>query len=109
MAYNELLAERIQALLKGTRGLEEKKMFGGVGFMVDGNLACGVIGDELILRVNPEETQLVLSQPHTRMFDMTGKPMRGWVVVMPQGLQTAADLNRWVRQGVEYAATLPGK
>ena len=109
MAYNEILAQQVRMEIGAQSGLSEKLMFGGISFLVNGNLACGVIGDELILRVNPEETQLVLSQPHTRMFDMTCKPMRGWVVVMPQGLQTAADLNRWVRQGVEYAATLPGK
>ena len=109
MAYDKILAARIRAALYNQPGLTEKEMFGGVGFMLQGNMACGVIGDELILRVKPEDTQQVLSQPHTRVFDMSGKPMRGWVVVMPEGVQTTADLKRWVKQGIEYAATLPGK
>ena len=109
MTYNEALAQRVRMEIGPQAGLSEKKMFGGVSFLINGNLACGVIGEELILRVRPEETQQVLSQPHTRVFDFTGKPMKGWVVVLPQGLSDAADLKRWVRQGVEYAAALPRK
>ena len=109
MAYNEILAGQVRMEIGAQPGIREKVMFGGISFLLNGNLACGVIGDELILRVKPEDTQQVLSQPHTRVFDMSGKPMRGWVVVMPEGLQTAAELKRWVKQGIEYAATLPGK
>jgi TfoX/Sxy family transcriptional regulator of competence genes len=109
MAYDEKLAQRVRALIGAQPGLSEKKMFGGISFLVNGNLACGVIGEELILRVKHEETAQVLSQPHTRVFDMTGKPMKGWVVILPQGLDEADDLRRWVMRGVEYAAALPKK
>jgi TfoX/Sxy family transcriptional regulator of competence genes len=109
MAYNEILAGQVRMEIGVQPGMREKVMFGGISFLVNGNMACGVIGDELIVRVKPEETQQALSQPHTRVFDMSGKPMRGWIVVMPEGIKSSADLKRWVGQGIEYAATLPKK
>ncbi|MFH1186279.1 MAG: TfoX/Sxy family protein [Chloroflexota bacterium] len=109
MAYNELLAERIQALLKGTRGLEEKKMFGGVGFLVNGNMAWGVHKDDLILRLGEQDFATALKTPHVRIFDMTGKPMKGWVLVSKQGYGSAKALQAWVRISLAFARSLPPK
>ena len=109
MAYDQSLAQRIRAELNKLPGLQEKKMFGGVGFLVQGNMACGVHGEELIVRVGPQRYDEALSQPHTRPFDMTGRPMSGWVMVTPEGYETESDLRSWVRQGVEFARSLPAK
>jgi TfoX/Sxy family transcriptional regulator of competence genes len=109
MAYDEGLERRIRELLAELPDLVAKKMFGGVGFMVRGNMACGVNGDNLIVRVGPERYESALEEPHTRVFDMTGRPMKGWVTVAPQGLEADEVLAYWVRRGVEFALTLPAK
>jgi TfoX/Sxy family transcriptional regulator of competence genes len=109
MAYDELLAVRIRAALSDQPGLVEKKMFGGVCFLLNGNMACGVIKDEMIVRVGLEKHDASLSRPHTRPFDFTGKPMAGWVMVSGSGLATEKDLKDWVRLGVDFATTLPPK
>jgi TfoX/Sxy family transcriptional regulator of competence genes len=108
MAYNLKLAERIRTQLEGIP-FNEKKMFGGTGFLLHGNLACGVIKDDLIVRVDPEEHAALLKKAHTRPFDMSGKPMKGWLVVDADGCKTDAQLCKWVQQGVEFALTLPPK
>ena len=109
MAYNEGLVQRVREEMSGLPGYVEKKMFGGVGFMLQGNMACGVNGADLIVRVGPELYENALSELHTRPFDMTGRPMKGWVVVIAEGYETNADLKAWVQQGVEYALSLPAK
>jgi len=109
MAYDELLAVRIRAALSGQSGLWEKKMFGGVCFLLNGNMACGVIKNDLIVRVGPEKHIEALSRLHTRPFDFTGRPMAGWVVVSAPGFATEQDLKEWLRLGVEFAETLPQK
>lgn len=109
MAYEKGLAQRIREALGAPPGLVEKKMFGGVGFMVLGNMACGVNKDNLIVRVGPDQYQQALSRPHARPFDMTGRPMRGWVLVGPAGYPSDDDLKAWVQQGVDFALTLPAK
>ncbi len=109
MAYDEILARRVRAQLEGVRSLQEKKLFGGVGFLVNGNLACGVNGSDLIVRVGAEKHSQALSRPHTRVFDMTGRPMAGWVMVAPQGCQSDPELKAWVQSGLDYAGTLPAK
>ncbi len=109
MAYDEGLAARIRDILDGVNGLVEKKMFGGVGFMLHGNMACGVNKDDLMLRINPAENEKLLSRPHVRVFDMTGKPMKGWVLVGSEALASDKDLERWVKLGLEYAGSLPAK
>ncbi len=109
MAYNMDLARRIREELLGVSQVDEKKMFGGVGFMVQGNLACGVNKDDLIVRVGPKNHARALAQPHTRPFDLTGKPMAGWVSVERDGYASDEDLRDWVRQGVEFARSLPAK
>jgi TfoX/Sxy family transcriptional regulator of competence genes len=109
LAYDEDLAQRIRKELADEPRLVEKKMFGGIGFLLDGNMACGVHGDDLIVRVGPARNQDALAQRHARVFDMTGRPMVGWVEVDPAGVASAADLRRWVMLGVEHARTLPPK
>ena len=109
MAYNVGLAQRMRESLAGTNDLEEKKMFGGVGFLIQGNMACGVNGDDIIVRVGPELYEEALAQPSTRPFDMTGRPMSGWVVVSAEGVMDEADLKHWITLGVGYARTVPAK
>ena len=109
MAYDETLAQRIRDLVIDLPGVVEKRMFGGVGFLLHGNMACGVNKDDLILRLSPAEAQTALQQPHVRVFDLTGRPMQGWVLVGSQGIAEETDLRRWVQQGFDFAATLPPK
>jgi len=109
MAYNEKLSQRIGSLLQDTPGIEEMKMFGGVGFLLHGNMACGVIKDYLVVRVGPERYAEALQSPHAREFDITGKSMKGWIMVSVKGYTTEADLSAWVRQGVFFAQSLPPK
>src|SRR5712691_7937790 len=110
MAYDEQLAARIRKRLGKKRGLVEKRMFGGVAFLVNGNMCVGVHKDELIVRLAPEETEQALRQKHTRMFDLSGgRTMKGWILVQPKGLATDAALGKWVGIGVGYAAKLPPK
>jgi len=109
MAYDEALAERIRAALPDVPGLTEKKMFGGIGFLVHGNMACGVSRNDLMVRISPDAYDAALAKPHVRVFDMTGRPMKGWVVVDAAGVQSMEDLQSWVRQGVAFAQSLPAK
>ncbi|MFH1809891.1 MAG: TfoX/Sxy family protein [Pseudomonadota bacterium] len=108
MAYDEGLAERIREHVDGFEPAE-RKMFGGLSFLVAGNLACGVIKDELIVRVGPEHFGSALKKKHARAFDFTGRPMKGWVTVAPAGFEDDSDLASWVRMGLDFAATLPPK
>jgi TfoX/Sxy family transcriptional regulator of competence genes len=109
MPYNEGLARRIRAHLGTLRGLEEKTMFGGVGFLVNGNMACGVHRDSLILRLGTTACEAALKRPHVRVFDMTGRPMKGWITVSEGGYSTAKALGRWLDQSVDFARSLPRK
>jgi hypothetical protein len=109
VAYDQDLARRIRQVLAGEPDLVEKKMFGGVGFLLRGNMACGVHGDNLIVRVGPERYPEALARPHARVFDMTGRPMVGWVEVAPPGFASSADLRRWIVLGVQHVKTLAPK
>ena len=109
MTNDELLGVRIRAALGPLPGLEEKKMFGGIGFMVNGNLACGVHKNNLIVRVGPENHTAAMARPHTLPFDMTGRPMAGWLMVEPPGIATESELKAWVDQGLAFARSLPPK
>ena len=108
MAYDLKLAERIRAEL-GEIPFIEKKMFGGVGFLIHGNMACGVHKEDMIVRVEPEKHSKLLKKPHTKPFDITGRPMKGWLLVEADGCKTAKQLNTWIKEGVEFALTLPPK
>lgn len=109
MPYDEMLAARVYTALGSFPGLEEKKMFGGVGFLVNGNMACGVHKNDLIVRVGAAKYKEALSRSHTRVFDMTGRSMTGWVAVEPEGCASEADLKSWVEQGLVFAKSLTGK
>jgi hypothetical protein len=109
MAYSEALARRARPFLQDVPGFSEKKMFGGVGFLINGNMACGVNGPDLIVRLDPGRYAAALGQPHVRVFDMTGRPMKGWVVVAPEGVASDEALGAWVREGVQFAQGLPPK
>lgn len=109
MAFDEKLAERIRKRLGKRPGLLEKKMFGGIAFLLKGNMCCGVHGPEMIVRLDPDQTDKALSERHTRLFDLTGRPMKGWILVEPKGLATEGDLAKWVGVSAKYAGSLPPK
>jgi TfoX/Sxy family transcriptional regulator of competence genes len=109
MTYSEPLAARLRAILISTKGLEEKKLFGGVGFLVRGNMACGVHGDELILRLSDSDYAAVMKTRHARAFDIGGRPMKGWVLVAKDGYKSEATLKSWVQRAVSCARSLPAK
>ena len=109
MAYDEGLAARATEALGDQDGLVEKKMFGGIGYLVHGNMACGVNRDSLIIRVGPAIYEDALDQPHTGIFDMTGRPMKGWIVVRPNGYEDDEALTAWIQKAIDFALTLPGK
>jgi TfoX/Sxy family transcriptional regulator of competence genes len=109
MVYDETLATRIRTALVDTTGLEEKKMFGGVGFMLHGNMACEVLDDSLEVRVGIENYEEALMEPHVKVFDFTGKPMKGWVIVRPKGLRTEEELREWLHKGIDFTLNLPAK
>ena len=109
MAYDEGLAHRIREVLADQPGLTEKKMFGGIAFMVQGNMACGVSGEEIMVRVGPDEMDSAAAQAHVRPADMAGRPMKGWVMIAPEGYEADEDLEDWVQQGVNFALSLPPK
>ncbi len=105
MAYDEQLAARVRALLADRTDVTEQKMFGGLTFMVGGNMCCGVNGDELIVRLDPDRQDEALARPHARPMDLTGRPMRGFITVRPDGLK-GGRLNRWVQEAVARAESL---
>ena len=109
MAFDEQLAERVRKAVKGQAGLVEKKMFGGIAFLIDGNMSVGIHGDELIVRIDPDETGAALKEPGVRPFDISGRPMKGWLLVGGNGIEGSKSLGKWIRRGVDYAASLPKK
>jgi TfoX/Sxy family transcriptional regulator of competence genes len=109
MAYDEGLAQRIRERVEAMPSLSEMKAFGGLSFLVNGNMAVGVIKNEMMVRVGPEKFDDAVASPHARPFDMTGKPLKGWILVAPQGYAEDQDLDRWIEQGVAFAQTLPPK
>jgi TfoX N-terminal domain len=109
VAYDEQLASRLRELIGAEPGLTEKKMFGGLAMLLDGNMAVGVHGQALIVRTDPSQQERLLAEPGARVFDMTGRPMRGWLLVDPAGHAADEDLRRWVDRGLGYARALPPK
>jgi TfoX/Sxy family transcriptional regulator of competence genes len=109
MAYDEGLAERIRQHLGADPDVAQKRMFGGIAFLLRGNMAVGVTGDDLMVRVGPEATDAALARPGARLFDMTGRPMRGWVVVDSSALAEDEALGEWIDEGYAFAAGLPPK
>jgi hypothetical protein len=109
MAYDEQLAERIREVLGDDRAIDERKMFGGLAFLIDGNMAVGIVGDELMVRVGADDWAEALTLPHAREMDFTGKSMRGFVYVGAEGFEDDADLSGWVGRGTGFAGSLPPK
>ena len=109
MAYDEHIAARIGSLLGRTHTFEEKKMFGGVAFMVRGHMTIGIGKDGLMVRVGKEAYEDALAQPHAREMEFTGKPMKGYVYVNPDGLQTDTDLQSWIDRSLTFNATMEAK
>jgi TfoX/Sxy family transcriptional regulator of competence genes len=109
MAFDEKLASTVREHLARQRGLTEKKMFGGLAFLVNGNMSVGIYGDELIVRIAPATTDAALKEPGARLFDITGRPMKGWLLVGGAGTGDPKSLGKWIRRGVDYAASLPKK
>ncbi|MFH8694538.1 TfoX/Sxy family protein [Streptomyces chartreusis] len=109
MAYDEGLAERIRERLGADPEISEKRMFGGLAFLYRGNMTVGVTGGDLMVRVGPDATDAALARPGARIFDMTGRPMRGWVVVDGTAVAEDEALGAWVDEGRALAAGLPPK
>jgi TfoX/Sxy family transcriptional regulator of competence genes len=109
MAYDEALAGRVRELISARAGVSERKMFGGIAFMVGGNMAVGVTGDELMVRLDPADSEKALTEEGVRVFDMTGRPMKGWILVSADRTSGEAGLSEWVEAGADYAASLPPK
>ena len=109
MAYDERLARRVRSQLADQADLRERKMFGGLAFMVRGNMCCGIVGEELMVRVGPEQYAAALAQPHAREMDFTGRPMTGMVMVATEGLASDEALEHWIQRGIVFVSSLPSK
>jgi len=110
MAYDEDLANRIRELVLTERGVTEQRMFGGLAFLIDGNMSVSASGrGGLMLRVHPADTEALLRKPHARPFEMRDRVMQGWLRVDAEGVRTKRQLERWVARGVDYARSLPSK
>lgn len=109
MAYNEQLAERIRYLIGDGPGITERKMFGGIAFMLNGHMFCGITRDDLMLRLGSGRYEEALATPNARPMDFTGRPMKGMVFVGPEGYQTDEQLLGWVEQTLDHARSLPPK
>lgn len=109
MAYDKGLAQRIREILEEEPGFDERKMFGGICFFLFGNMACGIIREDLIVRVGVENYAEMLKMPHAKKFDLTGRPMKGWVMVLSEGLDSDEALGDWIQRAVSFVRTLPLK
>jgi len=109
MPYDEGLAERLREVFSTRKDVTEKKMFGGIAFMVSGNMCCGIVNDTLMARVGPDQYDAALKRPHTRKMDFTGKPLKGFVYVAPEGFESDEDLADWVRLSLDFVTSLPAK
>ncbi len=109
MAYDEGLMQRVEQILEQIPGFNFKKMFGGICFLLNGNMACGIVDDDLIVRVGKPHYEKCLDMPHAREFDMTGRPMNGWVMISYEGYESDDHLMDWVQYGIDTALSLPPK
>lgn len=108
MAYSETLAQRIRGVLPAS-DFVEKKMFGGIAFMLNGNMCCGIVQESLMARVGPAQHESILALPHVRPMDFTGRPSKGMVYVDPPGIATEEDLRSWINRCLAFVETLPVK
>lgn len=109
MAFDETLAERIRQHLMGRNNVAERKMFGGIGFLLNGNMLVGVWKEALIARVGPDEYRDALLEVHVKEFDITGRPMKGWVLVESAGINTGEQLSDWIEKALAFVGKLPRK
>lgn len=109
MAFSSALADRVRHATRSRRDLTEKKMFGGLGFLLHGNMCVGIMASSLIVRVGPDAYAAALKQPNVAEFNVTGRPMKGWIVVEPDGLESDRQLEAWIAKAVEFVETLPRK
>jgi len=109
MAFDEGLAQRLREIFAEREDVIEKKMFGGLAFMLSGNMCCGVVGEELMARVGPDQYESALKQPYARKMDFTGKPLKGFVYVGYQGIMSDSDLECWVGRCEKFVCSLPAK
>ena len=109
MAFDDNLAARIRHALARHKNVEERKMFGGVGFLLNGNLLVGVWKDSLCVRLGPDQAEEALLEPHVKEFDITGRPMKGWVLVEPKGVEDDDQLAGWIQRAMKFVGTLPAK
>jgi len=109
MPYDERLANRLRRLLRGDYSVVEKKMFGGLAFMVNGHMCCGVVRSDLVVRIGPDSSAEVLNLPHARPMDFTGRPMKGFVYVSPEGYRRDSDLRAWTQRGLDFVFCLKPK
>jgi TfoX/Sxy family transcriptional regulator of competence genes len=109
MAFDENLADRIRTALGRKKGIEEKKMFGGLGFLLHGNMLVGVWKNSMIVRLGPDETEAALLEPHVSVFDITGKAMKGWAMVAAEGVADEAAVKTWVQRATTFVSKLPAK
>ncbi|MGE0268735.1 MAG: TfoX/Sxy family protein [Candidatus Omnitrophota bacterium] len=109
MPYDEKLALRVREIMKDKPGYIEHKMFGGMCFMLRGHMCCGIVKDDLMLRVGPDQYEGLLKKPHARKMDFTGRPMKGMIYVSAEGTGTPAALKKWVEYAVNFNSSLPRK
>lgn len=109
MVYDFRLAARIESFAEQNPFLQKKKMFGGIGYLFNGNMAFGILGDDLIVRIGLDQYEEALQQPFTKLFDTRGRPMRGWVMVTPAGTEEDQGLVDWLQKGIQFTSTLPPK
>lgn len=109
MAYDEKLAERLSAFFKRRKNIVEKKMFGGIAYIVGGHMCCGIAKEMLVVRVGPNAYEDALKEKHVREMDFTGKPMKGYVYVESKGIESDIELKSWIERGIKFVKTLPPK
>ena len=109
MAYDEAIADRLRVVLRRRKGVSERRMFGGIAFLINGNMCCGVVDDKIVLRLGEQGAADALTERHTREMDFTGRPLKTMVYVQPTGFRTDADLRAWVGRAVAFTRTLPPK
>ncbi len=109
MPFDERLAARIRQRMDGRSDVAERKMFGGIAFLVRGHMCCGIIGSDLMVRVGRDDFERLVAEPHARPMDFTGRPSKGMVYVSPAGLRTTRSLSTWVDRGLRFVSTLPPK
>jgi TfoX/Sxy family transcriptional regulator of competence genes len=109
MAFDEALAARVREALGENADISERQMFGGIAFMLSGNMAVGVSKEDLMVRIDPDDQEEALAYPGVRPFDMTGRPMKGWILVAPEATEEDSELGQWITRGLDFAGSLPPK